>query len=228
MTWFRTPEERAAARATKAEQDTRLQAEREYAAACAHWQFEHDRLAVLHQAAAAAAQWSGDLAYGVVLRKTESALWAVPAALIEPRRMPGTYVGQSAGVSVRIVKGVWVRSGGYRGRYIPGPELQTPIDNGHAVITTSRVVFTGQLKTREWQYNKLVSFDTSFGDAALIHVSNRQKVSGLLLGVNAAAFDDFFGTALAIHRSDATTVAGALQAALASHRTRHPRRPLPQ
>src|SRR4051812_2114750 len=65
------------------------------------------------------------------------------AALIEPRRAPGHYVGGSHGVSFRVAKGMRYHVGAMRGTYLPGPESPTPIDVGRAVITDQRVTFAG-------------------------------------------------------------------------------------
>lgn len=102
-------------------------------------------------------------------------------ALIEPRRLPGTYQGRSAGYSFRIAKGVNYRIGQSKGTFVQGAEVPTTIDHGSAFVTNQRVVFRGAKATREWAWSKLISLDH---DDALpwtsLPVSNRQKTSGLL------------------------------------------------
>ncbi|WP_225724628.1 MULTISPECIES: hypothetical protein [unclassified Nocardia] len=168
----------------------------------------------------------GGIGYGVKLRGGESALWSCAARLIEPRRQRGYYAGRSSGVSVRIAKGLWYRAGSYRGQYVPGPELQTPIDDGQAVITTARVVFTGSIMTREWRFDKFVSADTDPDETAvLLHVANRQKVSGLLLGESAPTFQSYLDIGLAISERGAESVTRALRAAADDHMADQPRPP---
>ncbi|MBF6175288.1 hypothetical protein [Nocardia blacklockiae] len=216
--------ERESARLEQQRQRTQAQAAQQHAAQMARWQFEHDELSALLQAAEYATRHTGGAEYGVLLKKGETALWAVESvALIEPRRHPGTYTRGYSGVSVRIARGVRYHVGGSRGRYIPGPELQTPIDSGQAVITTSRVIFKGFQKTREWHFSKLLGIDTSpAGDAVLLHVSNRQKVSGLVLYNLVPAFEAFLGTAIAISQNGAEAVVQELDSSLAAHLRHRP------
>jgi hypothetical protein len=103
------------------------------------------------------------------------------AGLIEPRRLPGHWVGHSQGVSIPIYKGIRYRVGATRGTYEQGEEVPTPIDTGIALISDQRVVFAGPKQTREWSYQKLIGFhhDPKLPWTAL-QVSNRQKVSGIL------------------------------------------------
>ncbi|QDP80834.1 hypothetical protein FOH10_21100 [Nocardia otitidiscaviarum] len=211
--------ERESARLEQQRRQTQALAAQQYADQLARWQFEHDELSALLHAAESAIWHTGGAEYGVLLKKSESALWAAEAvALIEPRRHPGTYSRGYSGVSVRIARGVRYHVGGSRGRYLPGPELQTPIDSGQAVLTTSRVVFKGFKMTREWRFDKLLGIDTSpDGDAVLLHVSNRQKVSGLVLGGLVPAFESFLGTAIAIAQNGAETVARELESSLSEH-----------
>jgi hypothetical protein len=119
---------------------------------------------------------------GIVGKPGERAYMVLDgAALIEPRRLPGHWVGRSQGVSIPIYKGIRYRVGATRGTYEQGEEVPTPIDTGIVMISNQRVVFAGSKQTREWNYQKLVGFhhDPSLPWTAL-QVSNRQKVSGIL------------------------------------------------
>jgi len=109
------------------------------------------------------------------------------AGLIEIGRERGTYRGGSRGVSVRVMKGVSYRVGAHRGEYVPRPHVQKVVDTGTAVITNHRVVFQGAGKTREWAFSKLIGIDHAAGvGASMIHISNRQRASGLASGEDAA------------------------------------------
>ena len=194
-------------------------------------------LAHEHEAWAAQQQLADDLAQlartavaggtpldGLLLRKAELGVASFPAALIEPRVAPGHYSGGYSGVSVHIAKGVNYRVGGSRGHYVPGPEVQTPIDRGMAYVTSQRVVFTGGKATREWVYDKLVGTDASSDDhTVLLHVSNRQKVSGLALGSFGALFQAVMELALAINTDGPDAAAGRWSTAADEHRAQEPR-----
>jgi hypothetical protein len=147
-------------------------------------------------------------------------LTAGGAALVEPRRGPGTYKGGYQGFSFPIGDtGIRYRIGGSRGHFVQGEEAPTPVDTGVATITNQRIVFQGPLQTREWDYSKLLGyqhFDSPPWTA--LQVSNRQKTSGILYD-HASAQQVQFRLALALahfnHRVD------ELVDQLESDRTRH-------
>ncbi|MFF2085912.1 hypothetical protein ACFVVM_19205 [Nocardia sp. NPDC058176] len=201
-------------------------AERAYHVELAGWQAEQDRLDTLVAVARATLRDRGRTDFGVVLKSNESALFGCEGQLIEPRKLRGHYSGRSSGISVRIARGVWYRTGSYRGTYIPGPELQTPIDVGRAVITTTRVIFTGWKATREWRFDKLVGIDADadFG-TVLIHVQNRQKVSGLLLAGATVAFQTNLEVALTIADRGVDAAIQELKAAADAHMSGQPQPP---
>lgn len=122
---------------------------------------------------------------GMVTKAGEGGIVVMPnTSLVEMRRAQGHYVGGYSGVSVPIGGGIRFRTGGGRGHFVPGPEGLTEVDEGHAIITTHRTLFTGARFTREWQIAKMISVDylkgTQRGEVyAMLGVSNRQKVSGL-------------------------------------------------
>jgi hypothetical protein len=72
---------------------------------------------------------------GLLLKTGELPFWSGTAALIEPRVQQGHFVGKSTGVSLHVAKGVNCRVGGMRGHYVPGPEVQTPVDRGQVFVT---------------------------------------------------------------------------------------------
>lgn len=191
--------------------------ERQVERANARQRAEHERLWREQQAladelalAARHAAEGMDNVSGVLTKKGEVALTALPADLVEPKVMPGHFTGGYSGVSFRIAKGVNYRIGGMRGHYTPGPEVQAPKDSGTAYVTTKRVVFTGSKSTREWAYAKLLSVAaTADGRATLLHVSNRQKASGLSMrdAMTADRFEAYLALGLAIEDQGAAAVA---------------------
>jgi hypothetical protein len=102
------------------------------------------------------------------------------AVLIEGRRQPGHYVGGYSGFSVRVADGVRWHVGGTRGKYVPGPEMPTPIDTGRFVVTDKRMFFSGPLQSRQWLYPKLLAVENDEKmPMSMLPVSNRQKTSGV-------------------------------------------------
>lgn len=165
------------------------------------------------------------------LKKGEQAFLAIRGvALVEPRHLPGQWVGRSQGVSFRVAKGVSYRVGASRGTYQQGAEVPTPIDDGTATITNRRVVFQGMKQSREWLFPKLLGFQH---DEALpmtaIQVSNRQKVSGVLYDWHTAeAFRLRLAVGLAWADGDAGEVIPQLKQLISQHRTQRPRERVPQ
>jgi hypothetical protein len=144
------------------------------------WQYKQNVLDQRAQRLASAAKGGAPEPTGIVLKGDDYPLWSGPASLIEPRRMPGQYTSRSTGSSIPVGFGRRAQTGSTHGRYVPGPELQTPTDQGTMVITDWRVVFVGGRSTREWKYDSLltVSYLANYG-GVLLPVSNRESVSGL-------------------------------------------------
>lgn len=186
------------------------------------WQNEQHLLdelaAVATDAAAGISRTSG-----LALKKGEIGLWTGTGALIEPRRAPGQYVGRSSAVSFPVAKGVRYRVGASRGTYVPGAEVQTPVDRGTVHVTTRRIVFAGCRATREWAFDKLVTIETTSDDrSALVHVSNRQKVSGLSLGDQGGEFQVRVALGITISNDGASDVSTERTAAAEAHRRDEP------
>ncbi|MFE2427301.1 DUF4429 domain-containing protein [Streptomyces sp. NPDC059373] len=199
-------------------------ADKDYEKALAVWEREQALLDQATTAALGAAGASTTIASGlIILKKNEAALWAGQASLVEPRRQPGYYSGGTAGVRLRIAKGVSYRIGASSRSYTPGPEMQTPVDQGSIIVTTQRVVFKGSKASREWVFDKLLGVDNAAdGTSVLLHVSNRQKVSGLLLGKSSEAFQVFLALGLAILERGPSKVADECAASAAAHRKERP------
>jgi hypothetical protein len=148
------------------------------------------------------------------------------AGLVEHRRKAGHWTSGYSGFSVRVTKGLRWNVGGSRGTYVPGPEEPTLIDSGTATITDRRVVFQGSKQSREWAYPKLLGYQhESTAPVTLIHVSNRQKVSGILYD---SAAGPLFQLRLATAIAHSNGTEGALIAGLRGELQQHDAtRPLP-
>jgi hypothetical protein len=182
----------------RAEARAREAYEREYAA----WQDEvRDARAYLE----VAQEFEGFTKYDspedmpIVLKSDERVFLVLSGVgLIEPRRQRGRYEGGSHGVSLRIANGVSYRVGAHRGTFVEGDEVSTLVDEGVGVVTDRRVVFQGSQQTREWAFAKLIGVQHGAG-LTMLHVSNRQMVSGLVYG-NAVEDDVEFRLDLAVAR----------------------------
>jgi len=112
-------------------------------------------------------------ASGLILQKNEVAHVSLPAQLIEERVMSRNYQGGSRGVSLRVVKGVSFRVGQQKGQMVSESGL-VPISDGYFVVTSKRLVFSGDRKTVTTKIDQLLDLHV-FADGLNYSASNRQK-----------------------------------------------------
>lgn len=147
---------------------------------------------------------------GIVTRRDEHVIAVVSeVGLIESRRGPAQFQGGSTGVSFRLSKRISIRQSGMRGKAIPGEESPTVIDTGRFIVTDQRAVFVGGKQSREFDWDKLLSYDIQQlkrnNSIIYLPVSNRQKVSGV--AADTASMESLFqrvafGVAVATGRKD--------------------------
>ena len=132
-------------------------------------------------------------------KKGELVLWTGNAIYHEAGRSASTYVGGSSGFSIPLVAGIRYRVGSFKGRVVPGEEMQIDKDSGMVKLTNQRLIFTGPLATSEWAFTKLLSsFSNPERTDFIFGVSNRKKSSGLrFTAEDGYAFAHLF--ALALH-----------------------------
>jgi len=132
-------------------------------------------------------------------KKGELVLWTGNAIYHEAGRSASTYVGGSSGFSIPLVAGIRYRVGSFKGRVVPGEEMQIDKDSGMVKLTNQRLIFTGPLATSEWAFAKLLSsFSNPERTDFIFGVSNRKKSSGLrFTAEDGYAFAHLF--ALALH-----------------------------
>jgi hypothetical protein len=137
-------------------------------------------------------------------KKGELVLWTGNAIYHEAGRTASTYVGGSSGFSIPLVAGIRYRVGSFKGRVVPGEEMQIDKDSGIVKLTNQRLIFTGPLATSEWAFTKLLSsFSNPERTDFIFGVSNRKKSSGLrFTAEDGYAFAHLF--ALALHSYENT------------------------
>ena len=134
----------------------------------------------------------------LVQKKGELVLWTGNAIFHEAGRTPSRYVGGSRGISIPVVAGVRVRVGQFAGTVVPGEAMQIDKDQGLVKLTNQRLIFAGSYESNEWAFSKLLSASRNeTGNAFLIAVSNRKKMSGLRFSAqDGKAFARLFAMAL--------------------------------
>lgn len=109
----------------------------------------------------------------IFLQQGEWIIYAVPAkTFIEKEQVVG-YTGSSAGVSVRVAKGVSVRSGSRRGT--PVRQNVRKFNSGDYVVTNKRVLFVSQNNGFEFSIGKISTAKIITKDTFFITIGNKQK-----------------------------------------------------
>ncbi len=110
---------------------------------------------------------------GLVLLKGETAYWSEPGAILEERVLRREYVGVCGGTSFRVAKGVYIRTGCFRG-HIESQKGIVPLSNGALVVTNHRIIFHGDNKSVDARWDRVLDFEF-FADGIRFSVSNRSK-----------------------------------------------------
>ena len=151
----------------------------------ANWQRDIEIFKKIEAAFMLAVKGEDSVPNNTVQKKGEIILWQGQGQFHETGRTPGRYVGTSQGFSIPVVAGIRYRVGAQRGTFVPGQEVQAFKEVGQVLLTTERVLFNGQMNTKEWAFAKWNGASTTSDESDYIfHVSNRQKTSGILLGAD--------------------------------------------
>ena len=105
------------------------------------------------------------------LKEGEQAFYCEKVELMEPRAVR---TGTGNRVGFRVARGVWVSTGTSTSE---SNDVWKRLDEGMLTITNRRIVFDGQMGTRNLDLAKLVSVSPR-ADGIEVAVENRQKSSG--------------------------------------------------
>ena len=111
---------------------------------------------------------------GLVLTAGEVVHWAVPGSLLEERVVRRGYVGGSAGVNVRIVRGVSVNVGRHKGDLVSERGI-VPVSDGTLVLTSKRVVFRGERKSFQLAFAKLMEYGVDGGTVRVTDAAGKSR-----------------------------------------------------
>ncbi|MDH5368868.1 MAG: hypothetical protein OEW99_02510 [Gammaproteobacteria bacterium] len=92
------------------------------------------------------------------LQKTEKIVWLFQNVNYYEEKTRTRYVGGSSGVSIRIAKGVYYRTGGFKGERVQTSET-VHADTGLLGVTNKHIYFSGPSKSFRIAFNKIVSFE---------------------------------------------------------------------
>lgn len=94
-----------------------------------------------------------------LFQKSEELVWTFSPAQFYQNTTRTEYVGGSHGVSVRLAKGVYYRTGSFRGRPVKIDELKLQ-GTGMLAITTKHIYFWSPNKAFKVPFSKLISLET--------------------------------------------------------------------
>jgi len=176
-------------------------ATRAHSAALANWEEDRATLTKLITVFTAASNGQDSVPNTLMQKRGEHTLWSATGIFHETGRTPSSYVGGSSGVSIPVGAGIRFRVGAMRGQVIPGEELQMDKDQGVVMLTTDRLIFTGPIKTQQWDFDKLLMASTTDDESDyFLNVSNRQKTSGVRFDVRTGReFNRFLGAATVVN-----------------------------
>ena len=107
-----------------------------------------------------------------LLHAGEVAYASVAATLKETQTVG--YRSGNSGVSVRVMKGVTIHSGGSRGHAV---KKMVPVAAGELVITNQRVIFAGDAQSFSLALSKLINV-TNYSDGIAFHDDHKTRVLG--------------------------------------------------
>lgn len=114
-------------------------------------------------------------ASGLGLQRRETPHWVEPASLLEERVIRREYVGRSAGMSVRIAKGLTYRVGAQRGRMVNTTDI-VAVSTGNLVITNQRVVFQGDAKGFSIRLDRMLDAELYADGLRVMDASGKPRV----------------------------------------------------
>lgn len=92
----------------------------------------------------------------VILEKDEFLIYAFTSIGMYQEKIKRTYVGSSAGFSVKIAKGLYYRTSGFKGNPIE-TSYMAEIDRGHLIVTYKNIYWDGIRKSMKIPLNKIMS-----------------------------------------------------------------------
>ena len=94
----------------------------------------------------------------ILLMKSEKLLYLFKNVQFHEERTRTHYEGRSSGVSIRIAKGVYYRTGGFRGNPVQETNMEH-IDTGYFAVTDKHFYFHGPSKSFRTRYDRIVGLD---------------------------------------------------------------------
>lgn len=121
----------------------------------------------------------------VNLQRGEIDYFSAFGNMLEERVINRQIVGKSQGVSIRLMKGVSYRVGQSRGQIVSQIGM-VPISFGELTVTSKRLVFSGDRKSVNAPYDKIINMEL-FTDGLRFSVTSRQKPTTIVFNDQTSA-----------------------------------------
>lgn len=108
-----------------------------------------------------------NLSVSVILGKTENVLWAFNGVTLYEEKIQREWVGRNRGMSFRICKGVYYRTGGSKGHPVEHSTMQ-PLGTGTLYVTNKNLIFHSVMKGVKIPYKKIIGV-TPYSDGLEIN-----------------------------------------------------------
>lgn len=100
---------------------------------------------------------AGDFPF--MLAKNETLIWLYRNITLHEQKIKREYVGRSSGFNIRVAKGVYYRTGGFKGSPIETSYMQK-IGVGCVCLTDKNLYFSSIEKSLKIPYNKIISIES--------------------------------------------------------------------
>lgn len=103
----------------------------------------------------------------IMLGRTETVLWAFNGVTVYEEKIEREWVGRNRGMSFRICRGVYYRTGGSKGHAVEHTSMQ-PIGTGTLYVTNKNLIFHSMMKGMKIPYKKIIGVNP-YCDGIEIH-----------------------------------------------------------
>jgi hypothetical protein len=121
--------------------------------------------------------------YGFMLKSGEFPIaYLQGVAYLENVKAPTQYSGGYGGVSFPIFGRVRLNTGRTGGKITQGAESINRTDDGHALVTNTRIMFAGSKRAHEWRFDKMMGCSHLPGGITIFAMTTGGKPAGLGYG----------------------------------------------
>jgi len=123
---------------------------------------------------------TGDFPF--LLAKTEHLIWLFRGITLHQQKVKREYVGRTNGMSFRIMKGVYYRTGGFKGHPVETSYMQK-VGVGSVCLTDKNIYFASPEKSLKIPYAKILSVE-SFSNGISLQKDGANEKPIFLEGIN--------------------------------------------